>query len=113
MKSNHRPRNNIAEQESNSMLVLFPCVLSISMCDPQILVSHVCFYVDRHQVTVCKTRTNMKIARWNVRTMHQVGKLQNVKEEAIRLKVDILGLAEVRWLSSGKLVSEDLLSLGI
>ena len=39
--------------------------------------------------------------------MHQVGKLQNVKEEAIRLKVDILGLAEVRWLGSGKLVSED------
>ena len=33
--------------------------------------------------------------------------MQNVKEEAIRLKVDILGLAEVRWLGSGKLVSED------
>ena len=39
--------------------------------------------------------------------MHQAGKLQNIKEEAIRLKVDILGLAEVRWLGSGKLVSED------
>ena len=48
----------------------------------------------------------MKIATWNVRTMHQTGKLQNVKEEAIRLKVDILGLAEVRWLGSGKLVSD-------
>ena len=53
------------------------------------------------------TRTKMKIATWNVRTMHQAGKLQNVKEEAIRLKVDILGLAEARWLGSGKLVSED------
>ena len=49
----------------------------------------------------------MKIATWNVRTMHQAGKLQNVKEEAIRLNLDILGLAEVRWLGSGKLVSED------
>ena len=62
---------------------------------------------DRHQVTACNTRTKMKIATWNVRTMHQAGKLQNVKEEAIRLKVDILGLAEVIWLGSGKLVSED------
>ena len=60
---------------------------------------------DRHQVTACNTRT--KIATWNVRTMHQAGKLQNVKEEAIRLKLDILGLAEVRWLGSGKLASDD------
>ena len=49
----------------------------------------------------------MKIATWNLRTMHQAGKFQSVKEEAIQLKVDILGLAEVRWLGSGKLVSED------
>ena len=62
---------------------------------------------DRHQVTACNTRTKMKIATWNVRTMHQAGKLQNVKEEAIRLKLDIFGLAEVRWLGYGKLVSED------
>ena len=39
--------------------------------------------------------------------MHQARKLQNVKEESIRLKMDILGLAAVRWLGSGKLVSED------
>ena len=62
---------------------------------------------DRHQVTACNTRTKMKIATWNVRTMHQAGKLQNAQEEAVRLKVDILGLAEVRWLGSGKLVSDD------
>ena len=55
---------------------------------------------DRHQVTACNTRTKMKIATWNVRTMHQAGKV-------ICLKLDILGLAEVRWLGSGKLVSED------
>ena len=51
---------------------------------------------DRCHVTACNTRTMMKIATWNVRTMHRAGKLQNVKEEAIRLNVDILGLAEVR-----------------
>ena len=62
---------------------------------------------DHHQVTACNTRMKMKVATLNVRTMHQAGKLQNVKEEAIRLKVDILVLAEIRWLGSGKLVSED------
>ena len=51
---------------------------------------------DRHQVTACNTKTKMKIATWNVRTMHQAGKLQNVKEKVICLKVDILGLAEAQ-----------------
>ena len=62
---------------------------------------------DRHQVTAFNKRRKMKIATWNVRTMHLAEKLQNAKEEAIRLKLDILGLAEVRWLGSGKLLSED------
>ena len=62
---------------------------------------------DRHQVTACNIRTKMRIATWKVITMHQAAKLQNVKEEAIRLKVEILGLPEVRWLGSGKLGSED------
>ncbi len=62
---------------------------------------------DRHPVTACNTRTKLKIATWNVRTMHQAGKLENISQEATRLKVDIMGLAEVRWLDSGKLVSGD------
>ena len=45
----------------------------------------------------------MKIATWIVRTMYQAGKLENIKQEATRLKVDILGLADDRWLESGNL----------
>ena len=43
----------------------------------------------------------MKIVTWNVRTMYQAGKLENITQEATRLKVDIMGLAEVIWLESG------------
>ena len=57
---------------------------------------------DRHPVTGCN-RENMKIATWNVRTMNQAGKLENITQEATQLKVDILGLAEVRWVESGNL----------
>jgi len=62
---------------------------------------------DRHLVTACNTREKLRIATWNVRTMHQPGKLDNIKQEANRMKLDILGLAEVRWLKSGKLMSDD------
>ena len=52
----------------------------------------------RTDIIVFDTRRNMKIATWNVRTMYQAGKLKNITNEATRLKVDILGLAEGRWL---------------
>ena len=47
------------------------------------------------------------IATLNVMTMHQEGKLDNNKQEATRLKVDVMGLAEVRFLDSGKVISDD------
>ena len=36
------------------------------------------------------------IATWNVRSMNQ-GKLEVVKQEMARLKVDILGISELKW----------------
>ena len=35
--------------------------------------------------------------------MYQARKLENITQEATQLKVDILGLLEVRWLESGNL----------
>ena len=50
----------------------------------------------------------MKFAPWNVKTMHhQPGKRENNKKEAARLKVDILGLAVVRWVCSGKVMTNN------
>ena len=48
----------------------------------------------------------MKIATWNVRIMYQAGKLENFVLEK-RMGIDIMGLAEVRWLQSGKIVCND------
>ena len=44
----------------------------------------------RHQATVPSTR-KFKIATWNVRTLYQIGKLEDVEREINRLRVDMLG----------------------
>ena len=54
---------------------------------------------------VGKSNKNKKIIRkigtWKVRTLLQLRKLANVAKEMERVKIDILGLAETRWRSSG------------
>ena len=62
---------------------------------------------DRHPVTACNTREKMKLATWNVRIMYQAGKLESIVLETKRKGIDIMGLAEVRWLQSGKIVCND------
>ena len=53
----------------------------------------------RHPVTVCKSTT--RIGTWNVRTLYQTGKLENVKQEMDRMQFQVLGLAETRWTGKG------------
>ena len=43
------------------------------------------------------TKCNTRIGTWNVRTMNEKGKLENVKCEMRRNGLSILGLSEVRW----------------
>src|SRR5258708_2184738 len=52
--------------------------------------------LDRHQATV-RTKNSLGIGTWNVRTMFQKEKLENVKKEMERLQFNVLGLSEVRW----------------
>lgn len=54
----------------------------------------------RHQETASTTR-KYRVATWNVRTLHQAVKLENVEREMTMLGVDILGLSEVRWPGAG------------
>ena len=35
---------------------------------------------------------------WNVRSMNQ-GKLDMVKQEMVRLNIDILGISELKWMN--------------
>ena len=46
---------------------------------------------------------NLVIATWNVRTLYQVGKLDNVIQEMKKMKIEILGIVETRWTESGKI----------
>ena len=46
-----------------------------------------------------------RIATWNVNTLYQVGKLENLKKEAERMKLDVVGVSEVRWTGSGQITS--------
>ena len=42
------------------------------------------------------------IGTWNVRTMYETGKTAQVVREMERYNLDILGLSEVRWVTSGR-----------
>lgn len=46
-------------------------------------------------------RQDRRIATWNVRTLLQCGKNDNLKIEMARMKIDILGVSEVRWPEAG------------
>ena len=57
---------------------------------------------------VLKTRDRcLRFGTWNVRTLHQSGKLNNALREMKALELDILGIAEYRWTNSGKIVKDD------
>ena len=61
---------------------------------------------DRQQATV-RNKDTIKIGTWNVRTLYQLGKLINVRQEVERLKINILGICESRWKNSGDFICEE------
>ena len=46
------------------------------------------------------------IGTWNVRSMNQ-GKLEVVKQETARVKVNILGISKLKWTGMGEFNSDD------
>ena len=55
----------------------------------------------RRPKKMCSAKHPTKIGTWNVRTLYQNGKSQQVAEEMDRYQLEILGLSEVRWNTSG------------
>jgi len=46
------------------------------------------------------------IGTWDVRSMNQ-GKLEMVKQEMVRLNINILGISELKWMGKGVFNSDD------
>ena len=59
---------------------------------------------DNRQV---KTRKMLKIGTWNIRTLRKPSNYHNLKAEMAALQLDILGIAESRWIDDGKISDED------
>ena len=52
---------------------------------------------DRQQVTASNiAKRYIRVGTWNVRTLYESGKLENVKQEMRRLEMNILGICESR-----------------
>ena len=62
---------------------------------------------DRSKVRCCKEQ--YCIGTWNGRSMNQ-GKLEVVKQEMVRVNIDILGISELRWTRMGELTQMTIIS---
>ena len=59
---------------------------------------------DGSKVRCCKEQYCLKT--WNVRSINQ-GKLEVVKDEMVRLNINILGISELKWTGLGEFNSDD------
>ena len=59
---------------------------------------------DRNKIWWCKAQ--YCIGTWNVRSMNQ-GKLEVVKQEMVRVNVDVLGISKLKWNEMGEFNSDD------
>jgi len=46
---------------------------------------------------VGRKKLHLRVACWNVRTLLQKGKFENVNYEMTRLGINVLGISETRW----------------
>lgn len=64
--------------------------------------------INRNEVDITKipVRHIMRIGTWNIRTLTDITRLEDVKYYMEKLKIDILGLSEMRWKGAGEMISE-------
>ena len=54
---------------------------------------------DESKIRFCKEQ--YCIGTWNARSVNQ-GKLDMVKQEMVRINIDILGISELKWMGMGE-----------
>ena len=59
---------------------------------------------DESKIQCCKEQ--FCIGTWNLRSINQ-GKLDMVKQEMIRINIDLLGISELKWMGMDGLNSDD------
>ena len=59
---------------------------------------------DESKIRFCKEQ--YCIGTWNARSVNQ-GKLDMVKQEMVRINIDILGISELKWTGMGKFNLDD------
>ena len=62
-------------------------------------------------LTMHRKGCNLVLGTWNVRTLYAIGKLENTLMEMKNHKIDIMGIAEMRWTESGSIKKDDYLVL--
>jgi len=59
-------------------------------------------------VPLLKTRNApLVLSTWNVRTLLQLGKLDNLIQETEQIGMDVVGVSETHWMGSDKIVKDD------
>lgn len=58
------------------------------------------------KMNINKEKNTKRIGTWNVNTLLQAGKIENLKIEMRRMKLDILGISEMRWRRTGDFWSD-------
>jgi len=66
-----------------------------------------CKRYDKKECKDKKEHHSYKIGTWNLRTLNQGGKLENLKMEMQKNEVSVLGVSEVRWKGQGEIRSGD------
>lgn len=55
---------------------------------------------------ILDANTITRIGTWNVRTLYQCGRLEQLLHEFDNYRLDILGVSEMRWTGNGKMISD-------
>ena len=58
-------------------------------------------------VILALSKEGTTMGTWNVRTLHQCGKVNELTHELKRYQWDIIGLAEVRWTGFGEVTTDE------